>query len=285
MISRSQLLAIGLGRGGIENRVRQARLWPLYSRAYAVGRAGVSRRGIWIAALLSAAPDSALSHRSAGSADDLLVETSDEVDVTTLGRRGKRRPGVRIHRPRELASSDLTIVAGLPCTALPRTLLDLAADLNDRRISALLERLQQAGRYDHGGLESVLARAGGHRGARRLLRCLPRREAPVTRSELERRFLDLCRDHDLPEPATNVVVEGYEVDAYWPDARLVVELDGYIYHRTRRAREADAERDVALKAGGFDLVRFTWTMVTDKRVHTAERLGTLLLNHRGRRNP
>ncbi len=78
-----------------------------------------------------------------------------------------------------------------------------------------------------------------------------------TRSHLERRFLALCAKHGLPAPGVNLIVEGLEVDAVWPDRRLVVELDGHAYHRTRAAFERDRERDAALQVAGYRVVRFT----------------------------
>ena len=69
---------------------------------------------------------------------------------------------------------------------------------------------------------------------------------PETRSELERRFLDLCRAAGLPLPAVNVVVAGLEVDAVWPSERLVAELDGHAFHHTRTAFERDRIRDATL---------------------------------------
>ena len=55
-----------------------------------------------------------------------------------------------------------------------------------------------------------------------------------TRSEAERRLKALCKAARLPLPRTNARVAGWEVDAYWPAQRLIVEVDGYRYHRTRR---------------------------------------------------
>ena len=78
-----------------------------------------------------------------------------------------------------------------------------------------------------------------------------------TRSELERRFLDLCRSAGLSMPAVNVVVAGFEVDAAWPSARVVVELDSYAHHRDRGAFERDRERDAALQVAGHRVVRIT----------------------------
>jgi very-short-patch-repair endonuclease len=40
----------------------------------------------------------------------------------------------------------------------------------------------------------------------------------------------------------NATVCGFAVDAYWPKAKLVVELDGYGFHGHRQAFERDRER-------------------------------------------
>jgi hypothetical protein len=84
----------------------------------------------------------------------------------------------------------------------------------------------------------------------------------VTRSELEERFLALCDDHGLPRPEVNIRIEGFEVDFVWRDARVIVEVDGYGYHRSPSAFEADRERDVVLALAGWRVLRFTWTQVT-----------------------
>ena len=63
----------------------------------------------------------------------------------------------------------------------------------------------------------------------------------------------------------NVNLHGFEVDAYWPSHGLVVELDGYDFHRTRAAFERDRERDARLRAAGLDVLRFSWRQVTRER--------------------
>jgi very-short-patch-repair endonuclease len=83
----------------------------------------------------------------------------------------------------------------------------------------------------------------------------------MTRSELERRFLRFCRERGLPKPAVNVPLLGYEVDAFWPEQRLVVELDGWTTHRGRASFEGDRVRDAALQVARCRVVR-----VTDRRI-------------------
>ena len=62
---------------------------------------------------------------------------ASRIDVTVPGRRGRRRPGVVLHRVAALQADDRAIREGIPVTAVARTLLDLAELLS-------LEHLQRA---------------------------------------------------------------------------------------------------------------------------------------------
>ena len=97
-----------------------------------------------------------------------------------------------------------------------------------------------------------------------------------TRSPLEDAFLRLVRRHGLSLPSTNVLVEGFQVDAIWRSQRVAVELDGWTDHQTRRAFEADRERDAVLMAAGWRVIRMTHRQLVerpDRVVHVLRRLG------------
>jgi very-short-patch-repair endonuclease len=85
-----------------------------------------------------------------------------------------------------------------------------------------------------------------------------------TRSELEQDFRDFCRDHDLTLPLINSIVEGHEVDAFWPDARLVIEVDSWEHHRDRAAFERDRVVDAELRLAGYTVVRVTYRRLRDQ---------------------
>ena len=74
----------------------------------------------------------------------------------------------------------------------------------------------------------------------------------------------------------NVPVEGYEVDAFWPAARLVVELDGWGFHKTRGAFERDRARDAALLVAGYRVVRATYRQLRDEPAGLAATVRNLL---------
>ena len=74
----------------------------------------------------------------------------------------------------------------------------------------------------------------------------------------------------------NTKLHGYEVDAHWPEHRLVVELDSWRHHGTRAAFERDKERDAELHAHGIETLRFTYRQVTKRHGWVASRLSPSL---------
>ncbi len=85
-----------------------------------------------------------------------------------------------------------------------------------------------------------------------------------TRSDLERDFLRLCRRYRLPCPEVNVRIGRYLVDFLWREPRLIVETDGYRYHRGRAAFESDRTRDLELRALGYETIRLSQRQLLDE---------------------
>jgi hypothetical protein len=170
-------------------------------------------------------------------------------------------PQIAVHRPRR---AETTSHRGLPVTTVARTLLDLAAMLPFHTLRRAVAEAEYRRLLDLEELESVLGR--GRPGSARLRRALERHlpELARTLSQLEVRFLELCERFDLPIPEVNVQVEGFKVDALWRDRHLIVELDSRDAHGTGAAVERDRGRDLALRAAGYLVLRYTWLQVTTK---------------------
>jgi len=101
-------------------------------------------------------------------------------------------------------------------------------------------------------------------------------EPDHTRSELERRFLALCRRHRLPQPVVNARVGPFVVDFLWPGPALIAEVDGFRAHGGREAFESERARDAELKLMGYEVVRFTWRQLTEAPAQVATTLCKLL---------
>jgi very-short-patch-repair endonuclease len=179
-------------------------------------------------------------------------------------------------------AGDVTTVQTIPCATLPRTLLDLAAVVSPELLSRACDEAERRGIFDLGAIEDVLERSRGRRGVARLRAMVVdlHSEPAFTRSELERRFLSLCRRRRLPKPGANLWVPlpggGLEVDFLWNAPRLVAEVDGHQAHGTRLAFEEDRRRDQRLAAAGYRVVRFTWAQVTRRPLEVVETLRPLL---------
>jgi hypothetical protein len=210
-----------------------------------------------MASVLACGPNALLSHKSAASLWSLRPAGSHRIDVTVAGasRRGPR--GVALHRTRRTHRDDRSACDGIPVTSVSRTLVDLAGGVRRRELERAVEAAERLNLFDLPAVERALARSRTRHGTRVLRQVLrDYREPPFTRSELERRFVDLCRAAGLPAPSTNIWIVTGEVDAAWPDRRLVVELDGR-HHRTAAAFERDRERDAELQLAGYRVLRVT----------------------------
>jgi Protein of unknown function (DUF559) len=144
-----------------------------------------------------------------------------------------------------------------------RTLLDLAAILPARLVQSAYEEAAGLGQFDVAELRDLLARSQGKKGVRVLRRIceVDPGFAARLRSELERMFRDLVGGSDTPMYEPNHVLHGYEVDAYWPEARLIVELDGRSFHTSAFAAERDDTKTAELRLAGYEVLRLTYAMV------------------------
>ena len=162
-------------------------------------------------------------------------------------------------------------------TAVPRTLLDLAALVKADWLQRILERTEELKLFELRSVESVIDRNRGHRGSARLRRAIASYKPPVfTRSDAEKLLLRLLVEAGLPRPATAYNVEGHELDFYWPELRFAVELDFYETHGTRAAFERDHLRDEDLALAGIETHRVTGRRLEREPQRLVERLSELL---------
>jgi very-short-patch-repair endonuclease len=269
MVTRLQLLGMGLSAREIDNRVRTGRLWRVYNGVYAVGHPPVTPHARAMAAVLACGPGAALSHRSGGALWELKLRWAMPLDVTT--RWDRRRKGIRVHRS-PLDRRDITRHYGIPVTTLARTLLDLAEILDTPSLTRAVNEARLRHKATLTDLAELLNRSPGR--ATRCLRPFVETVSGPTRSEFEDAFLAFVHRHGLPTPETNQIVAGYEVDVIFRAQRLVVELDGREYHEN--AFEEDRDRDATLLSAGLSVLRITWQRLTKQEQSEADRLQSIL---------
>ncbi len=230
----------------------------IHPGVYAVGHTALDIEGHLIAALLYAGPGSALSHTTAVWWWQLLDTEPETIHLTVKGRR-RSRTRLRVHRHRELQP---VLHRGLPVTGIARTLLDAASTLPFSATRRPLAEADFQRLCNPSELTASLQR--GQPGSAALRRAIAQHSPELARtlSVLEERFLTLCQRSGLPTPDVNVLIGELMVDALWRKERLVVELDGHAAHGTPAAIERDRQRELALRARGYLVLRYTWAQVT-----------------------
>ena len=166
-----------------------------------------------------------------------------------------------------LPADELTVVGGVPVTTVPRTIFDIAAARKRREVERAFHEAEVRGLTDRLSLPDLLDRYPGRAGTpllRELLGIGP--VGGATANDFEAAFADLLERHQLPRPRFNpdLVVGGrhFRPDCAWMESRVAVELDSRTVHATRKAFEADRERDRIFAAEGWRVIRITWRQLT-----------------------
>jgi very-short-patch-repair endonuclease len=274
VVARRQLMDRGLTSKAITHRVRAGRLHPLRRGVYAVGRPDVGRHGRWMAAVLSCGPAALLSHRSAAVLwrfADASLEAEVEVVVP---RTAVRRPsGIRVHRRVDLGPEHRREVAGIPLTDPISTLVDLASCAVEWRVERAISEADRLDLVNPETLRATVPTLPPRPGMVRLRRLLGL--DALTDSGLERKFLGLVRAAGLPRPETQAWVNGYRVDFYWSDLGLVVETDGWRYHRTAGQQATDYRRDQAHTRDGLTTLRVAESQIRYEPQHVRATLSAV----------
>lgn len=199
----------------------------------------------------------AVSHRSAAELWKLLAPADGSIDVSVPGDGGKKkRRGIRLHRSPSLSPAHVTLRDGIPVTTPARTIADLRRAVSrpdgSRVISPreLRRAIRQAEVFGLPLGDDI--------------------ESDGTRSDLESDFLAICRRHRLPVPEVNVRIRPHLVDFLWRERKVIVETDGYAFHRGRVAFQGDRGRDLDLRIRGFDVIHLSEKQVNEEPRRVAE---------------
>jgi hypothetical protein len=272
-IARRQLLGLGLSRGAIEGRLKSGEYIAAHRGVYGIAprrNDPVSRAA---AAVLACGDGAALSHASAASLWGFLPRWRFPLEVMADGERN--RPGITAHRCQSLIPRDITRERGIRVTSPARTALDLAPRLTTKQLTRLVNNARHDGDLRPGSLQDVVQRNRYHPGAK-LLTPFAEDYSNPTNSGFEDDFLAFTAKYGLPTPQVNVRLYGHQVDAYFPEHNLIVECDGWEFHRQRSAFDDDRERDAEHLRHGIPTVRITKARLDDTPDREAKRLQEIL---------
>ncbi len=258
-IRLDQLTACGLSADAVGRRVRKGQLHRLHSGVYAVGHPGGTLHADIMAAVLAGGEGAVASHWAAATLHGLVRWDDRRIDVTVTGSGGRSRPGIRFHRSRTLDARDITRVQRIPTTTAARALLEIAAQLSDRRLKRAVRQAQAERAANVRQIADVLRRANGHRATARLAAIIATGAAP-TASGHEDVVLDVILAAGFEHPVVNgrlpAAGHAYVPDLRWPAQQLILEIDS-AWHDGALANELDARRQADLEAAGERVLRTT----------------------------
>lgn len=274
-IAGDQLRKLGLTRSAIRVRVARGRLVQIFRDVYSAGDPALLPLVYPSGALLALGPTAVISHRSAAALWGLAEPNPLTVDVTLPAKNLRPRDGIRVHRVKHLHPSDVTTRSNLRITALARTLIDFAAEAtSEERHHAFGEARAKHGLSDR-ALRAALKRLPANHPGAAIVRVMLAQGDTYDRSKAETIMRRLCRQGELPQPITNIHRNGFLVDFLWPDAHLIVEVDGGT-HLTRKAFETDRRRDQIHAANGYLVIRVTWDQLQHEPLAVLTRLAQAL---------
>lgn len=279
VVTRRQLLELGLGPRAISRRGESKQLERLFRGTYLVGPIAPPRARE-MAAVLACGPDAMVSHRSATGLWSVFPapSASDPVDITVVGRRSQVS-GIRARTATALADDERTRVDGIPVTSIGRTLVDFAAVASAAELERTVARAEREGLITPPALDALLTRYHRRPGTPALRAVLKRSGGPaLLESEAEKIFLhEVVRKGDLPAPRTNARVGRDRLDFYWHEYGIAVEIDGFRWHGNRPRFNSDRRRITRLAAAGVQVIPITWSQIVDQPTATAVQIAKALL--------
>ena len=254
----------------ISRRVRSGRWCVVLPGVYRFAGTPPSRQMARRAALLWAGEGAVVSNVAAARLYGFkyLGEIPGEtVEITVPLKRRLRHEGVAIHRS-VVPKCDRRKWSGLAVTTPARTLIDIASLFDRDHLKRIVEGVLRDGRATVDELKTRIRRLGvsGRHGASVLASILDERSPnqPLTDSEGERLLLEAIGESGLPEPthvhyAYSNEQAGLtaEMDTFWEDIALNVEVDHPATHGWETDIERDRARDNALVSVGVTVLRVT----------------------------
>ncbi|MCO5315800.1 MAG: DUF559 domain-containing protein [Solirubrobacterales bacterium] len=284
-VSRDQLLAAGIPPRTISGWLSSGILVGVFAGTYATGIGVLHFLGLCMAATLTGPEGSVLSPQCGGTpwaGSSTIRDRGDPAGRAHPALEDRRPAGpssgwtLVVHRSRDLPEHEITTVNQIRTTTPSRTLLDLAARESLPRLQSMVAAGERERVWRSDETERTGARGRGWKGLRkyRAVALAPDLDDALTESELELRFRQFCRNHDinLNEARVNVPIGEFRIDCVWEGLRLIVEVDSWTWHRSREAFERDRRRDAINTARGYRTVRVTSRAMEDRPAETADLL-------------
>jgi hypothetical protein len=215
-----------------------------------------------MAAVLACGEGAVLSHDSAAALWGLRPWPKVP-EVTT--REHVRRPNITTHRSSTLEPNDRRTRLNVATVSAGRAIAEIAARLSDKQLTRATQEARHEGHLHATDLHQLLLRCP------RLQQLVDPEQNP-TNSGFEDELTRWLTKHGLPLPIINTNVNGHQVDALYPEHKLILELDSWPYHKDYPTWRSDRERDAEnLAQGGYRTLRIP-EQLTDTKANQLRKI-------------
>ncbi len=258
MAGRDELLSAGISSAALSRAVAEGKVIRMARGAYRAGPVG----GLGTLVAAAHGVRGVISHDSAALVHGWpMAHTPSRHSISVPRTRRDRGAGaVQLHRI-DVSPAECVEIQGVLVTSPQRTVMDCARKLPVASAVAIADSALRAG-LDLAELRSSVATATGP-GAGRVRRAagLADRQAGSVLESVLRVLLVLA---ELPPSHSQFVVHDAEgrlvavADFAYRLARLLIEADGFEFHRERQDYRQDRRKANAFLIGGWMLLRFSW---------------------------
>lgn len=254
-VAHWQLEDLGFSNEAVRHRREAGRWVDLHDGVYGIAPVfPEDRRTRWMAATLTTR-HTYLAFASAAAAHGFRPFDDNFETVVRAGSGGPVWLGSVLVRRSTTLYGETTELAGIPITTPERTLIDLAPHLAFGALNRAVREALRLGLCTPPSLVDAVLRHRGRRGTLKLKAIVQSYSGlPVERcrSGSEVQALIVLRDAGIAMPKVNSKVAGEEADLYWPQHRLIIEIDGGPFHQDRGE---DARKERLWRAAGNRVFR------------------------------
>jgi very-short-patch-repair endonuclease len=226
-------LALGFSGRTISYMIARGELVRVHAGVYAVSYVRVEPVARAMAAVLACGAGAVLSHDSAAA---LWGLRRWPVTPEVTSSKHVRRPNITTYRSTTLERADVRTQLNVPTVSAGRAIFDIASRLTDKQLTRATQDARHEGILKPDDLDRLLLRCP------RLQQLVDPSQNP-TNSGFEDELKRWLTQHGLPIPIINATVNGYTVDAFYPEHKLILELDSWPYHKEYAQWRSDRERD------------------------------------------
>ncbi len=265
LVTLDQSVEDGMSRATRQRRCTTGEWERAHRRVYRSTAFPRSHDQRLLAAVLCAGPGAAVSHYAAAVAWGIDRFTTSLVEVSIADDRKVAIDGAQLHRIPDLVPEHITTIGPIPVTTRLRTLVDLGAVARPFLVSRALEQWLRERHVTvpqvRAILDEVARRGRGGAGVLRTVLDTRALRLDASDSEPEVTLAEALQARGAPPPVYHYLVrvghETFEIDFAYPEAMLLIEVDGYGPHTTPEAFEEDRRRQNLLVDKGYMVRRYT----------------------------